>query len=176
MDIATIRKLIDAGLDDDTIQTVIDATDNPPAANTPQAPPAIGNRATPAANGRRKPGPKPRQTEAAATEVAPGFVKPNQTSVSYRATPLGNTPAKLDKLGVSGNKRAVMDLVLSANGNGVDSRQMRATILQHKLRADGTNKAIESAVHGLKVDGLLRAADKPQAPGNGITGTGVKLG
>jgi hypothetical protein len=149
-----IRALIAAGVDDDVIlSTMSDAE----TVDTP----AVTRRTAPAV------------TPARVTRAT--FQKPNQTSVTYRSTLRGANPAKqLDKLGVTGNKRAVMDYVLAAGGP-VDSRQLRAAVLTHKLRKDGTNKAVESAVHGLKTDGLLVAKSKPAAPAT-MPGNGVELG
>lgn len=76
------------------------------------------------------------------------FVKPDMTRTVYMLSKAANTPAKLDKLGITGNQRIVADFV-GKHPNGADSREMRAAILRHKLRDDGTNKAIESAVHAL---------------------------
>lgn len=95
--------------------------------------------------------------------VPPVFTRPNGTRVGYRVTIAG---ARLIPTLV-GNNKAVADYIMAHGPSPVDSRQLRAAVLRHKLRSDGTNKAIESAVHSLKndyTDPIIVAVDKPGAP------------
>lgn len=106
------------------------------------------------------------------------FRKPDTTRTMYRAVlrgPARTWASQLDKLGVTGNQRAVIDFVIK-NGGEADSRELRRHVLRHKLDPEtGTNKAIESAVHALKTrkPALLRAEEKPN--GGYASDTGIPL-
>lgn len=156
--IGMIRRLIERGLDDATIVEVL--AELSPQVQTPPAPSTRVPRATIAV---AKPAPGKPST--------PTFHKPDTTRTAYRIALRGTVKTwakQLDGLRVVGSQRAVADFIIR-NGGTADSREIRANVLTYALRPDGSNKAVESAIHAMKkrTPAIIVGEAKPPAPYNG---------
>ena len=157
--LTALRRMIEAGMDDATIQDVFDLfgeTDEKRSAATET------HRILTAAVARRTV-----QRSTVAPVVAPerpnvtaaGFVKPDTTRTAYRLTPVGR---RLTTRNPGGNNGEVIQYFATIDNAWSDTRAMRsAGVLAHGER-DGKNKALESAIHGMKTRGWLTMRDKPE--------------
>lgn len=151
--IELIRRAIARGMSNEAISEMLDVLDtdgNMTAPGTPERKAAIARNTV-------------RSTSA--TVPATAFVKPDQTRTIYRMAVRkrdGQTWRDvLDRRNVVGNLRVVAEYIAENNASGVDSRLIRQHCLTHKLRSDGVNKAVESAIDQLKRRGIIKRADKP---------------
>jgi hypothetical protein len=145
-----IRRMIDAGADNDVILAVLASL-------------TVTDQSTPA--------PASRRSMTARRDVVtvghvngsqPVYVKPDQTRTVYRLTALGRKLMPGAK-NPGGNNGAVIAYFASIDNAWSDTRAMRsAGVLSHGEH-DGKNKALESAIHGMKVRGWLTMRDKPEA-------------
>ena len=143
-----IRKMVARGMDNDAIRAVLDVVGDETPDN--DIAPHTGNRGRPRTAIQTAP-----QTQTGRPGIR-AFVKPDTTRTIYSMNPRvfrgdrRSWRALLDRHAVNGNQRLVAEYIIR-NGGSADSREIRASVLREKLHADGiTNKAVESAIHGLK--------------------------
>lgn len=162
--IDAIRRMIEAGADNNVILAVLAIASDIPA--TANAMPVERRHNHPRVG---------RSIAAVPTSTAPQaptYVKPDQTRTVYRLTALGR---RLMAKNPGGNNGEVIAYFAAINNDWSDTRAMRsAGVLAHGEH-DGKNKALESAIHGMKVKGWLTMRGKPEATATPARQRGIEI-
>lgn len=147
-----IRRMIAAGMDNDTIRDMLDifgAIESPE--HVPSHPGVLQSH--------------PRVGMAVVNRAAVRPNRPDTTRTMYRLSLIGT---RMIKRNPGGNIGVIIQHYATTKNAWSDSRAMRsAGVLAHGEH-DGKNKALESAIHGMRTTGLLDSRRKAAPRGTEI--------